>query len=283
MSALSERPVSRSEILRRLRAKIDEGRAIIGAGSSAGIVAKAAEAGGADLIICYSTGKSRIMGLPTTDLGFSNQVTLSMYDEIANVVDYTPIIGGAQASDPTFRRLPKLLDAFRETGYDGIINFPSAGKYPDHAKLREHTGQGLQREGDMVALARSLDYFTLGYAYTVEQARVLCVAGVDVLVAHAGWTSGGDIGAPSESDALQRSFDHVQAIFDVGKAENPESILLAHGGAIATPEETERLYAVTDAQGFVGASSIERIPIEQAVKNVVREFGTQLTHPLKGE
>lgn len=266
-----ERPFTRAQILERLRATIADGRAIVGAGSSAGIVARAAEAGGADLIIVYSTGKTRLWGLPTTPLLHSNPVTLEMYDEIDNVVDRTPIIGGAHAGDPTYRRLQKLIDAFRTTGYEGIINFPSAGVDPARATMREHVGQGLQHEADLIAMCREQDYFTMGYAYTLEQAKLLAAAGVDVQVAHTGWTAGGDIGR-ADAPSLEQCAEMVQEVIELTWAENPDCIVLAHGGAVATPEDTTYLYEHTDAQGFVGASSIERIPIERAVRETVEEF-----------
>jgi predicted TIM-barrel enzyme len=266
-----ERPFTRQRILERLRATIAKGDVIVGAGSSAGIVARSAEAGGADLIIVYSTGKTRLWGLPTTPLLHSNPVTLEMYDEIENVVDRTPIIGGAHAGDPTYRRLQKLVDAFRNKGYDGIINFPSAGVDPDRAAMREHVGQGLAHEAAMIALAREQDYFTMGYAYSLKQAQLLAAAGVDVQVAHTGWTAGGDIGR-ADAPSLEQCADYVQEVVELTKRENPDCIVLAHGGGIATPEDTTFLYEHSDAQGFVGASSIERIPIERAVRETVLDF-----------
>lgn len=264
---------TRNKILERLRRTISERQPIIGAGSSVGLVAKFAEVAGADLIICYSTGRSRIMGLPTTPLGQSNPATLGMYAEIANVVDHTPIIGGAQAGDPTYRRLPRLIDDFRTVGFDGIINFPSVGLQPEYARTREHVGQGLQQEYALIKLARDNDYFTMGYAYHLEQAKGLAEAGVDVQVAHAGWTSGGAQGASSEiARSREEAAEHTQAIIEATWKINRDCICLAHGGAIGEPEDTAFLYAHTDAQGFVGASSIERIPIEKAIRDVVSAF-----------
>jgi predicted TIM-barrel enzyme len=53
---------------------------------------------------------------------------------------------------------------------------------------------------------------------------------------------------------------------------NPDIICLAHGGQIVSPEDTKYIYEHTDAVGFVGASSIERIPVEKAVMGIVEEF-----------
>lgn len=268
---IPERSFDRTSILQRLRDTIAAGRPILAAGCSAGIIARAAEAGGADLIICYMTGRTRIMGLPTTPLGHSNPITLSMYKEIDNVVDNTPIIGGAHAGDPTYRRLHRLIDDFRGTGYDGIINFPTAGSNPMVAEQREHIGQGFQREATMIRMAREQDYFTMAYAYTEEQARVLAAAGVDVMVPHIGWTIGGTDGRAAAPD-LQKTVDFVQRYAEITHAENPEAIMLAHGGALAEPEDTRALYEQTDCKGFVGASSIERIPVERAVREAVEAF-----------
>lgn len=268
---------TRQSILTALREKVAQNIPIVAAGCSVGLIAKAAEVGGADLIIVYSTGRSRIMGLPTTILGDSNAITMQMYDELHNVVDRTPIIGGAWAGDPTYRRTERLVRSFVEAGYDGLINFPTEAINPDRARMREHVGQGLGVEAEMIRIAREANVFTMAYALTVEQARLLASAGADVVVPHAGWTTGGMIGRSDDSTSLSRSVDHVQAVIDASLQENPDCICLAHGGAIATPEDTEYLYANSDAKGFVGASSVERIPIERAVIDTVRAFGAQRT------
>jgi len=267
-----ERIFTREEILERLRDSVRAGRPIIGAGCSCGLVAKCSEAGGADLLIVYSTGRSRLMGLPTTSIGHANLVTLDMYDEMANVVNDSPIIGGAEATDPTFS-LPRLLRCFREKGYAGIINFPTVGITPERAAMREDVGLGFSREVEMVRLARKQDYFTMAYVFDVENARQMAAAGVDVQVAHVGWTVGGLAGRSRErAPSHERAAEQVQAMIDATLRENPDCICLAHGGPYATPEDTRALYSQTAAVGFVGASSIERIPLERAVREAVAAF-----------
>jgi predicted TIM-barrel enzyme len=263
---------TRDEILERLRRTIRAGKPILAAGCSVGLVAKCAEIGGADLLVVYSTGRSRIMGLPTTPLGHSNPVTLAMYDEIANVVNGTPIVGGAEAIDPTFLRLGKLIDRFRQTGYHGLINFPTIGNNPARSSLREDVGLGFSREVEMVRLAREQEYFTMAYVHDSEQARQMAAAGVDVQVPHVGWTAGGLSGARDTTYSLEKGAESVQAMIETTRSENPTCICLAHGGPFASPEDTEYLYAHTDALGFVGASSVERIPIERAVRDAVAAF-----------
>ena len=262
----------RAEILERLQRTIASGTPILGAGASAGIVAKCAELAGADLLIVYSTGRSRLMGLPTTPLGDSNALTLEMFDEIANVAEQTPIIAGIEAIDPRHLRLDRLLDRFRAVGYDGMINFPTIANLPDRRRIREDVGLGFSREVELVKLAREQDYFTMVYAYSADDARAFAGAGADVIVAHAGWTTGGLVGATASARTLASAAAGVTAILRAALETNPSAIPMAHGGPFAEPEDTRTLYELTPAVGFVGASSIERIPIERAVMDAVSAF-----------
>lgn len=269
-----EHSFTRIEIVDRLRESMRAGKPIVGAGASCGLIAKAAELGGADLIIVYSTGKSRLMGLPTTPLGDANKVTLEMFDEIENVVRDTPIIGGALATDPTYMDLKKLLGKFRGAGYSGVINFPNVSTYGDERGARmDDAGMGISREFEMIRLAHEQDYFTMAYSYTSNQAKRMAAAGVDVQVAHVGWTVGGLVGRSAErAPSLDAAAEMVQTMIEITLQENPDCICLAHGGPYDTPENTQALYEQTDAKGFVGASSIERIPVERAVSGAVAAF-----------
>ncbi len=272
--------MNRAEILSRLRGALANGDAIIGAGCSAGIVAKCAELGGADLIVCYSTGRSRIMGLRTEVIGHSNPRTLDMYDEIRNVVHNTPIIAGIEANDQTTYDLGIVIDRFIDKGFDGFINFPTVGNH-EHVSdffLREYQNiasslkqpWGFVREVELIRLLRARDVFTMSYVFNAEQAGRMAEAGVDVVCAHVGGTAGGLIGFPA--DPMEEALENTQRIMEGAWNVDPDVICLAHGGPFAEPEDTRVLYERTDAQGFVGASSIERIPIEKAVMSAVKTF-----------
>lgn len=272
--------INRAEILGRLRGALANGDAIIGAGCSAGIVAKCAELGGADLIVCYSTGRSRIMGLRTEVIGHSNPRTLDMYDEISNVVHNTPIIAGIEANDQTTYDLGIVIDRFTDKGFDGFINFPTVGNH-EHVSdffLREYQNiasslnqpWGFAREVELIRLLRARDIFTMSYVFNAEQAARMAEAGVDVVCAHVGGTAGGLIGFPA--DPMEEALENTQRIMEGAWNVDPDVICLAHGGPFAEPEDTRVLYERTDAQGFVGASSIERIPIEKAVMSAVKTF-----------
>ncbi len=269
-------PIDRSEILRRLRQSIAEGKPILGAGVSTGLVAKCAELGGADLLIVYSTGLSRHMGLPTTLYGDSNGVTLGMFDELNNVVKDTPIIAGIEATDPyrAFYRenLDKLVKLFIDKGFSGVINFPTLGLYDKWRRWRETVGFGFDWEVEMLRIAHDeYDWFTVSYVFDTEDARKMAEIPVDVQCVHVGATVGGLVGY-EVATVHEEAAKSAQVMIEATKDVNPDIICLAHGGPFAEPEDTKFLYEHSDAAGFVGASSIERIPIEKAVVSTVKEY-----------
>jgi len=264
---------TRDEILARLRENIKNKTPIIGAGSSCGLIAKCAEKGGADIIVVYSTGLSRLKGLPTTIIGDSNAITIDMAEEMLNVVADTPIIAGIQAADPRYWDLSYLIDKFIRVGYSGLINFPTQGFFePDSLwrGLYEPANMGVGREVDMIKVANEMDIFTMAYAFRVDEAIEMAKAGLDCLVIHVGGTAGGMTGFKGVSFEIAGKL--VEQMIDGVRAINPNIICLAHGGPFDVPENLEYLYSSTRAQGFVGASSVERIPVEKAVTEAVKGF-----------
>jgi predicted TIM-barrel enzyme len=272
---------------------------IVAAGCSAGIIAKSAERGGADLIVVYSTGLSRIRGHKTTTVAESNKVTLQMYDEIAAVVRDTPIIAGIEAGEhPAGRDLAEIVSDFIQVGFSGVINFPTSSRFDHNTvlqkvarvqnsdlakeieehtlrdmlldRLKRHVGLGFSREVEMIRMCREIDFFTMTYVHTPENARQMADAGADCIVGHMGGTAGGEVGFGSMS--YEEAAAELQAVIRAAKEVSPSIICLGHGGPFAGPSDTVYLYQHTDAIGFVGASSIERIPVEAAVQGVVRDF-----------
>ncbi len=279
MSFTAEIPVrsfTRASILRRLRGTLAEGKPILAASAGAGIVAKCAEIGGVDLLVVMCTGRSRHLGVPTTvTLGNANAATLALYPQIDNVVDDTPVVGGIEATDPTRRRLSAIIDTYRSVGFDGLTNFPSAAAVPSWVRARSDVGQGVEREYQLIAQARAQDIFTIGMAFSTDHARGLVAAGADLVVARCGLTVGGLSGPKEPLMTRAAAIDYIQDIIRAARAENPEVLCLAHGGPFATPEDTEFLYDNTDVQGFLGESSIERLPIEQGVAQAARDYKAQ--------
>jgi predicted TIM-barrel enzyme len=263
--------IERQTILENLHAERAKNRPLLAAGASAGIIAKCADLAGADLIVVYSTGRSRMMGLPTTPLGDSNQLTLEMAEEILNVVEERPVIGGVEATDPTRRNHSRLLDKFVAAGYSGVINFPTMGMWPDRRKVFEKKGYGFGRELELISLARSRELFTMAYVFSAEDCRAMVEAGADCVVGHVGPTEGGLVGARFEG-TLADVLEPLDEMFAAAREVRDDVICLGHGGPLVTPDDVSVLYSSTTADGFVGASSIERIPVECAVMDVVRQF-----------
>ena len=262
----------RKEILAALNEQTARGNPILAAGSSCGLVAKCAALGGADMLVVYSTGLSRLMGLPTSRIGDSNARTIEMAAEIRNVVSDIPVIGGIEAWDPVRLDLDQLLDKFWAAGYSGVINYPTISTMGDKWRDRRgRVGLGFDREVEMISLARKTNIFSLAYVASVDDAVAMAEAGADCIVPHVGATRGG-LAGHEEGQAIQEAISKINKINDAAKAARPDVILLAHGGAIAEPEDTAEVYRSTDCVGFVGASSIERIPIERAVQAVAKAF-----------
>jgi len=267
---------TRKEVIQRLRREIQRGRPIVTAGAGIGLTAKCAELGGADLIVVYNSGLFRMHGHGSTagtmPYGDANQIVLEMgLRTILPVVQETPVIAGICGTDVT-RVMNVFLKQIQEAGFSGVINFPTVGSIDGSFRERlEDVGLGFEKEVEMIRLARAMDLFTMAYVFNPDQARLMAKAGVDALVAHMGLTAGGTIGS-KRAKKLEAVVPLIREIFRAGKAIRKEMILLAHGGPISSPEDTAYIYRHTEAQGFVGASSIERIPVEIAIRKVTEEF-----------
>lgn len=266
----------RSEILERLRAELASGRAIIGAGAGSGLAAKCEEAGGADMIIVYNSGRFRSAGLSssvgTLPYGDANSIVSELACEVLPIVKNVPVVAGVAASDP-FRIVRRFLKELQELGFSGIQNFPTVGildgSFREHL---EHIGMGYQREIDLIAQARELDLLTTPYAFNAEQAVAMATAGADIVVAHVGRTISGMTGAKT-SISLDDAAKRVQEIHDAAKGVNPTVMVICHGGPLARPADVEFIIQRTQGiDGFYGASSMERIPAEIAITKNMQAF-----------
>jgi predicted TIM-barrel enzyme len=268
--------MKRDEALARLRAQVAQGNPIIGAGAGTGLSAKSAEAGGADLIIIYNSGRYRMAGRGSLagmlPYGDANAVVVDMAREVLPVVKSTPVLAGVCGTDP-FRIMEVFLPQLREMGFAGVQNFPTVGLFDGVFRQNlEETGMGYDLEVEMIRTAHALDLLTSPYVFSPEEARRMAEAGADVLVPHMGLTTSGTIGAQT-AITLDESVERVQAMHDAAKAVNPDILVLCHGGPIAEPDDAAYVIARTDGVvGFFGASSMERLPTEIAIADTLRKF-----------
>ena len=268
--------MTRSEALARLRSQLDSGQPIIGAGAGTGLSAKLAEAGGADLIIIYNSGRYRMGGRGSLaglmPFGDANEIVVDMAREVLPVVHETPVLAGVCGTDP-FRLMPVFLDELRRIGFSGVQNFPTVGLMDGTYRIGlEETGMGYGLEVDMIRVAHERDLLTAPYVFDPDQATAMAAAGADVLVPHMGLTTGGVIGA-STAKSLASCVPLIQAMHDAAKRVNPEILVLCHGGPIAEPDDAAYVIANTEGiVGFFGASSMERLPTEIAMTENMRRF-----------
>lgn len=269
---------TRAEVLARLRAQTVAGRAIVGAGAGTGISAKFAEAGGADLIIIYNSGRYRMAGHGSLAgllaFGDANGIVKEMGErEVLPVVKDVPVIAGVMGTDP-MRQMGYLLRELAALGFSGINNFPTVGLIDGRFRLElERTGMGFGKEVDLIRLAHEQGFFTVVYVFNPSESTAMAEAGADAIIAHMGLTVGGTIGL-DRADALQLADtpDVVQGIGEAAWKVNRDAMLLCHGGPIVTPEDAAYVLARCDAVGFVGASSMERLPVETALTETTRAF-----------
>lgn len=269
---------TRQEVLGRLKKAIADGRPIIGGGAGTGISAKCEEAGGIDLIVIYNSGRFRMAGRGSLagcmPYGDANAIVMEMANEVLPVVKNTPVLAGVCGTDP-FRLMEVFLKQIKEVGFSGVQNFPTVGLCDGLFRQNlEETGMGFGPEVDMIKIAHEMDLFTTPYVFNVDEAKAMGKAGADVIVAHMGLTTKGSIGA-STAVSLKDAPKKIQELCDAAKSVNPNVICLCHGGPIAEPEDAEYvLQNTTGVHGFYGASSMERLPTELAIKEQTAKFKT---------
>lgn len=278
---------SREEIMARLRKTLKEGKPVIIAGAGDGFTAKLEERGGIDIIGVYNSGRFRHFGAGSLcgllPVGRNNDMVREYAPEIATQVKEVPVIAGFCAQDPRTLWV-QWFEQLADIGISGFMSFPTVGLIDAGSKLRkslEESGLGFYKEAEVLRLAHEMGYFTIGYCFTPEEAQMVAQAGVDIIGCHVGLTAGGLIGAETVM-TTEESIQVTNKLIEAAKKARPDRDFLAitHGGIMADPKSTAPVLAATEAVGYIGASSIERTPVESAVIKVCREFkGLQVNVP----
>ena len=267
---------TRQEVRKKLEQEIAKGKSVVGAGAGTGISAKFAQKGGVDLIIIYNSGRYRMAGRGSLagllPYGDANGIVVEMADEVLPVAKETPVLAGVCGTDP-FRLMDNFLKDLKDMGFSGVQNFPTVGLIDGVFRQNlEETGMGYDLEIEMIRKAHQLDLFTAPYVFDEEDAKAMAEAGADVLVAHMGLTTSGSIGAETAL-TLEESAKKVQRIADAGHSVNKDLMVICHGGPIAMPDDAKYVLENTEnVVGFFGASSIERLPTEAAIKKQTEDF-----------
>ncbi|MCR5856662.1 phosphoenolpyruvate hydrolase family protein [Mesorhizobium sp. J428] len=270
--------IPRKTILEKFRTMIAQGRPIVGGGAGTGLSAKAEEAGGIDLIIIYNSGRYRMAGRGSAAgllaYGNANEIVKEMAVEVLPVVKQTPVLAGVNGTDP-FILMPRFLAELKAMGFSGVQNFPTIGLFDGSMRQSfEETGMGYGLEVDMIAAAHELDLLTTPYVFNQDEAVAMTKAGADIVVAHMGVTTGGSIGA-SSAKTLDQCVTEIDAIAAAARGVRRDVIVLCHGGPISMPDDARYILDhCEEIHGFYGASSMERLPAEIAIRNQTAEFKT---------
>lgn len=267
---------SRAEILAQFREKVAAGTPIIGSGAGSGLSAKCAEAASLDFIVVYNSGRYRMAGRSSLaglmPYGDANAIVMDMGNEILPVTESIPVFAGVCGTDP-FRDIPRFLDSVKAAGFAGVQNFPTVCLFDGIMRANlEETGLGFYKEVEMIQAARERDLLTAAYVHDEAEAEAMSAAGADIVVPHMGLTTSGLIGAKTAM-SLEDAAIRVAELRQMIVARRSDAIVLAHGGPIASPEDAHFiLNTVAGIHGFLGASSMERLPTEIAMTEHMRKF-----------
>ncbi|PKM49902.1 MAG: AraC family transcriptional regulator [Firmicutes bacterium HGW-Firmicutes-7] len=266
----------REQILEKLKTQIKLNGHIIGVATGAGISAKYAAKGGADLILALNSGRFRQMGLGSIAglLPFSNcnQMVMEFGSrEILPVVKETPVIFGLCATDPTIN-LESYIDEIIAKGFSGINNYPSIGIIGGQFReALEEEEISYDKEVEAVRIANKKGLFSIAFVFDIEQAKKMVQAGADIICSHLGFTKGGILSGKTPF-TLEAAAQITREIFTVCDEMNPQIIKMIYGGPIHEPLDLKYMYDNTGAMGYLGGSSFERIPSEKAITDITREF-----------
>jgi len=268
--------IERQALLARFHDMIARGEPIVGGGAGTGLSAKCEEAGGIDLIVIYNSGRFRMAGRGSLSglmpYGDANAIVMEMAAEVLPVVKKTPVLAGVCATDP-FRSMERFLDEVKAVGFSGVQNFPTVGLIDGSFRIGlEETGMSYALEVEMIALAGAKGLLTTPYVFSADDAAAMAGAGADIIVCHFGLTTGGAIGAQTAP-----KLDDVPAMLDAWAAAalavKSDAIILVHGGPVAEPADAEFVIKTSrHCHGFYGASSMERLPVEVAIREQTRRF-----------
>ena len=202
----------------------------------------------------------------------ANDVVVDMASEVIPVVKHTPVIAGVCGTDP-FRDMPRFLKQLQDLGFAGVQNFPTVGLIDGTFRANlEETDMGFDLEVEMIRTASQMGMLTTPYVFNVEEAKKMAEAGADVLVAHMGLTTSGNIGAKT-GKSLEDCVKLIQDIRNAAVEVRSDIIVLCHGGPIAKPDDAKFvLEGCKGVHGFFGASSMERLPVEEAITGITKTF-----------
>ncbi|MCA1408543.1 phosphoenolpyruvate hydrolase family protein [Ensifer sp. IC3342] len=267
---------ARAEIVAILKATLGKpNTTLVGAAIGTGMAAQAASRGGADFILALNAGRLRSMGAPSIfsllALRKSNDFVLDFAQSEILPFAKVPVFFGASAFDPRCS-IEAELQRIADAGFGGIVNFPTSifldGRF--RADI-EGAGLGFQRELEMLRAAQRRNMATLAYVRTVAEAQQAAIAGVDIINLNLGWNVGGTVGSRTEL-SLRQAAEYAKVIFRQIRAISEGTFCVLEGGPIVSPDQMYEVSALSRADGYIGGSTIDRVPLEASMEQITSAF-----------
>ena len=270
----------KEDVLLKLRDKVASGKSLFVAACGTGIVAKMLEKAGADFICTFPGARLRSNGFGTMAMFWP------MLDSNGDLFEYTsrdilPAIKGDACvltcinGNDLLRDMVVFLEKLKSIGVMAVSHAPSIGFYEKDTemyKVLTKAGITLDREIEMLKLAKEMGFITFGQPFNIEDAeKIMEKVQPDAFMFHAGTTKGGLMGF-NTPDTIEDTARRSEEAFKIAKKNKPDVLLFAHGAAMETPEDAQYILNHTSCHGVWTGSSTERIPIEKAIFEVAGRF-----------
>jgi predicted TIM-barrel enzyme/DNA-binding NtrC family response regulator len=253
------------------------GTFLVAAAIGTGMAAQAAARGGADFLVALNAGRLRSMGEPSV------ASLLALRDTNCFVMDFAkaeirqrtklPVFVGLAAFDPRLD-FDAMLDEVRAAGFDGVTNFPTVALIDGRfRRFLESAGFGMAREIALLRQARARGLATLAYVHTSAEARQMAATGVDIVNIDLGWNTGGTLGVATRMPIAEAA-DIAGRMVRAVRTAAPDTLCVVEGGPIVRPEEMDEVCRTAQADGYIGGSTIDRVPLETAIELVTSAFKT---------
>jgi hypothetical protein len=168
--------------------------------------------------------------------------------------------------------MARILERAREIGATGVINFPTVAQYPQQVRDKlESVGAGFSQEIEMLQQAGRLGLKTIAHVTTGGQAERMAAAGVDAVCFNYGWNAGDAGGLTAAFDLTEASILAADIRRRVRRA-GASCLFMIEGGPIETADDLTTVLEASQADGYIGGSTIDRIPIETSVVDQTMMF-----------
>lgn len=265
----------RSRVLTRFARSRDRGDFLVGAAIGSGLLGEAAEDGGADFLVALNAGRFRLMGASSV------ACTLPIRDANPFVMAFASREILSQCRIPAYfgasilnleSDLEALVAEIAELGFCGVANFPSVVHLPVAARQAlEAAGHGFARELALFDLAHRHGLSTLAYVRNAEHTRAAAAHGVDMLCYNFGWNAGGAKSPVSEL-SVEEAAAHSREMGRIIQREHPDGFFFLEGGPIQDPVQLAAVCRVARMHGYIGGSTIDRLPLAQSVASQTQRF-----------